>query len=272
MANIKLGCEVYTWFMKESGKAYENQLDHMIEIAAKAGFKGIEPMQFWMGDFFDTGKLKECLDKHSMELAGIALILDWNHPEETEEEKKAADDTIAFLKNFPGAKLCTVQMPTSRDNLEERRLNLVANLNAVSRRAKEQGLECSFHPNSPPTSINRTEEDYDVIIPGLDAEVTGWTPDVGHIANGGMDPLTKMKQYKHLINHIHYKDWDGNPEWTVMGEGKVEFVEITKWLVEQDFNGWILCEDEANAAIDDPDGITLHDGEYCKEKLVPVIS
>ncbi|MEM7387467.1 MAG: sugar phosphate isomerase/epimerase, partial [Verrucomicrobiota bacterium] len=124
MSNIKFGCEVYTWFMKEDGKAYENKLDHMIGIANKAGFTGIEPMHFWMGDLSDPDKLSDCLKVNGVDLAGIALVLDWNNPEETEEEKKAGDDTIALLQKFPGSKLCTVQMPNGRHDLEQRRLNL----------------------------------------------------------------------------------------------------------------------------------------------------
>ena len=54
---------------------------------------------------------------------------------------------------------------------------------------------------------------------GLDATVTGWTPDVGHIRNGGMDILSKMAEFRPLINHIHYKDWDGNPDRVIMEGG-----------------------------------------------------
>jgi len=268
---MKFGAEVYTWFMSESGKTYENKLDHMIKVASQAGFTGIEPMHFWMGDLLDPTRLAASLSEHNMALAGIALVLDWNDPEETDEERKQADSCIELLQKFPGAKLCTVQMPAGRHDLEQRRLNLVANVNEVSRRAVAAGIECSFHPNSPETSINRTEEDYAVIINGLNPEVTGWTPDVGHIANGGMDPLTKMKEWQHLINHVHYKDWDGNPEWTLMGEGKVDFKAITQWLKDIHFQGWVICEDEADKAIEDPDGVTLHDGEWCKNELYPII-
>ena len=44
--------------------------------------------------------------------------------------------------------------------------------------------------------------DYDIILNGLDSSVTGWTPDVGHIRNGEMDVLSKMKEFSSLINHI----------------------------------------------------------------------
>ena len=86
-----------------------------------------------------------------------------------------------------------------------------------------------------------------------------------------MDPLTKMKEFSSLINHVHYKDWDGKPEWALMGEGKVDFIGITQWLADQNFDGWIICEDEADKAIEDPDGVTLHDGEYCQKNLMPII-
>ncbi|MEZ0387778.1 MAG: sugar phosphate isomerase/epimerase family protein, partial [Verrucomicrobium sp.] len=184
MAKIKFGSEVYTWFMQGSGQAYNNKLDHMIQVAGESGFAGIEPMHFWMGDLADPAKLKESLDKNKVELAGIALVCGWNEAVETADERKQADDTIALLKHFPGAKLCTVPLPTNRKNIQERRLNLVKNVNAVSRRAVGEGVACSFHPNSPPSSVVRTQEDYDVIISSLDPTVTGWTPDVGHIARG----------------------------------------------------------------------------------------
>ena len=114
MSKILLGAEVYTWFMSESGKTYENKLDHMIEVISKSGFTGIEPMYVWMGDWADPVRLKEKLDEHGVQLAGIALALDWNNPEETAEEKVQADSAIALIKHFPDCVLCTVQMPTGR--------------------------------------------------------------------------------------------------------------------------------------------------------------
>ena len=269
---LKFGTEVYTWFMKENGLAYANQLGHMIDVAAQAGFKGIEPIHSWMGDLSCADRLEEKLKSAGIDLAAVALVLSWNHPEETEEERQAADSTIELLKRFPDAVLCTVQMPEGRHDLDQRRLNLIANLNAVSRRAAEAGVTASFHPNSPESSTNRTEEDYRVILEGLNDSVTGWTPDVGHIINGGMDPLEKMKEYSNLINHVHYKDWDGSPEFALMGEGKIDFTSITQWLINQEYEGWIICEDEAERAIDDPDGVTLHDGKWIRESLLPSLS
>ena len=269
---MKFGAEVYTWFMKENGAVHANRLDHMIRVSAAAGFTGIEPTHAWMGDLSDPDRLADALKASGIDLAAVAFVQSWNGTEENEQERKEADAIIELLTRFPGSILCTVQMPEGRHDLDVRRLNLVANVNAVSRRACEAGVPASFHPNSPKSSINRTEEDYRVILEGLDREVTGWTPDVGHIINGDMDPLATMKEYASLINHVHYKDWDGNPEFALMGEGKVDLLGVTRWLHDRDYAGWIICEDEAPQAVDDPDGVTLHDGRWIKEVLIPTLT
>jgi len=267
--DFRFGAEVYTWFMNNNGKTHQGRLGHMIEVISKAGFKGVQPIHFWMGGLSDPQLLKEILIEHKIELAAISLVLEWNGSKETEAEQREADQIIDLLKHFPGAVLCTVQLPTGRHDIIDRRQRLTTIINAVSRRAAENGVPCSFHPNSPHTSITRTEEDYAVILESLDKEVTGWTPDVGHIINAGMDPLRKMKDYASLINHVHYKDWDGEPEFTLMGKGKVDFLSITKWLKEINYNGWIICEDEGKEAIEDPDAVTLHDGSWINETLLP---
>ena len=268
---FRFGAEVYTWFMNNDGETYKGQLGHMIEVIAKAGFTGIQPIYSWMGPLSDPALLEEKLKKEGIALAAVALALDWNEKEETEEERKEADQAISLLQRFPGAVLCTVQKPSGRHELTARRRNLVNIVNKVSRRAVEKGVPCSFHPNSPHSSITRTEEDYQVILESLDSSATGWCPDVGHIINGGMDPLEKMKEYASLINHVHYKDWDGEPEFALMGKGKVDLIGITQWLKDQDYKGWIICEDEGKEALEDPDFVTLHDGRWVNEKLLPAL-
>ncbi len=269
---FRFGAEVYTWFMQEEGRAYANRLDHMIRVSAEAGFAGIEPVHSWMGDLSDPARLEDELREAGMALAAVALVLEWNGPEETEAERRQADETIQLLQRFPGALLCAVQLPTGRHDLAVRQKNLVSNVNAASRRAADAGVVATFHPNSPHTSIQRTEEDYRIVLENLDASVTGWTPDVGHIANGGMDPLAKMQEYESLINHVHYKDWDGDPEFVVMGAGKIDFAGITNWLLRKGYEGWIICEDEGPEAIEDPDGVTRHDGRWIRDTLLPALS
>lgn len=241
----------------------------MIEIISKAGFSGIQPIFTWMGDLIDPVLLAEKLKENGIQLAALALALEWNGDAETEREREVADHAISLLEKFPGAVLNTVQIPTGRHDLAIRQQRLINTVNTVSRRAAEKGIPCSYHPNSPHSSIIRTEEDYKIVLESLDPAATGWTPDVGHIINGDMDPLSKMKEYQSLINHVHYKDWDGNPEFALMGKGKVNLLEITQWLKDIQYSGWIICEDEGKEALEDPDFVTLHDGQWIQNDLIP---
>jgi inosose dehydratase len=268
-SKLRFGSEVYTWFMAGNGETNKGKLGHMIEVIGKAGFTGIQPIFTWMGDLVDPILLKNRLTENNIELAALALALDWNGATETETERQIADNAIELLTHFPNAVLNTVQIPTGRHDLETRQKSLVNIVNKVSKRAADKGIACSFHPNSPHSSIIRTEQDYKIVLESLDTTVTGWTPDVGHIINGGMDPLGKMKEYQHLINHVHYKDWDGNPEFALMGTGKVDLLGITQWLKDIDYSGWIICEDEGAEAVDDPDFVTLHDGNWILNDLLP---
>ena len=58
MSNIKFGSQVYTWFMQETGKGYDNKLDHMIKVAAEAGFKSIEPMVLEISEIRSNSKTR----------------------------------------------------------------------------------------------------------------------------------------------------------------------------------------------------------------------
>ena len=111
-------------------------------------------------------------------------------------------------------------------------------------------------------SIYRTYEDYKILLNGLKSDWIGYTPDVGHIAKVDMDPLSIVKEYRSLVNLIHYKDMFADGSWAPTGQGIIDFKEITHYLIDTDFKGWVVMEDECDRAISDPDGVTLDDGIY----------
>ena len=149
--------------------------------------------------------------------------------------------------------------------------NLLNCVNAIAERASAKGIECSYHPNSPLGSIYRTEEDYKILLDGLNSQYIGYTPDVGHIAKVDMDPLSIIKQYRDLINLVHYKDIYEDGQWAPTGKGVINFRDITNYLQESGYEGWIIMEDECDEAIEDPDGVTFHDGKYIESQLKPLI-
>ena len=270
MEKIKLACETYTWQMP--GEQYKGRLEHIMKVASAAGYKGIEPDSSFLHHLSDAGLMKESLQKYELELSVFCYVEDWSLKQETEAERKRADDWITFMESFPDSLFLLVQMPgKDRLNLDERQQNLLSCVNAIARRAADRGIKCSYHPNSPMGSIYRTEEDYKILLSGLDSKVIKYTPDLGHIAKGGMDPLSIVKEYHELVNCIHYKDMYPDGRWALMGEGVIDFTGTTRYLKSIDFEGWIVVEDECDLAITDPDSVAMEDGLYNKKILEPLL-
>lgn len=267
MANIRFTCETYAWIM--CGDKYIGKIDHMADIAAQAGFQGLEPMNLQLGPFWDHVKLKDALDARGIRLSSVAFVRDWLGDGESEDEKREADRMMDLIQSFPYEVLfMPVQMPQKdRSDLEGRQKNFITCVNGLARRAADRGITCSYHPNSPEGSIFRVREDYDKLLPLLDRQAIGWTPDVGHLAKGGMDPVAIIREYRELVNHIHFKDMHPDGSWAQTGEGSLDFRTIIEDLVKTDFNGWVVFEDECDEAIDDPDGVTLKDGVYIRDTV-----
>lgn len=267
---IQIGTQTYTWQM--SGGKYDGKLDHILKVAGKAGFAGVEPETRFLGRLEDPVLLKEELEANQVRLPALTLVEDWLGDGESEAERERADACIQILESFPGTLLNLCQMPgEDRENLEERQRNLLACVNQIARRAADKGIRVGYHPNSPAGSIYRTREDYKVLLDGLDAEVIGYIPDAGHIAKGGMDALEIIKEYRELVVHVHYKDMFEDGRWAPLGKGSIDDQEITRYLVETGYDGWIVVEDECDEAVVDPDRIASDDGIYVREKLIPIV-
>ncbi|MDF2723099.1 MAG: hypothetical protein K0Q59_2774 [Paenibacillus sp.] len=261
---IHIGCQTYTWQM--SYDKYAGKLSQLLDVIQKAGYAGVEAEVCMLGSYYDDpGRLAGDLDKRALKLAALTLALPWTQAEETEEERKEADRLIAYLRHFPGAKLILVQLPGGREgNLPERQRNAMRIINEVGRRASEQGLVCAHHPNSPAHSLFRTQGDYDVMFSCMDERYVGYAPDSGHIANGGMDALTLLRQTRSLIRHVHFKDISASGQWAAMGNGVIDHPAIVDMLRQTHYEGWIMVEEESEQAKADPDAAALHNGAYMR--------
>jgi inosose dehydratase len=256
-----------------AGTRYLGQAAHLMTIAARAGFAGMELETIFLGDLWQPEWLAEALRLNGLELAALTLGGAWRYPQETDEERASADRVMNLLELFPQAILALGQVPgPDRSALRERQENLLRCVHAIAQRAHDRGIQASYYPNSSPGSIVRVADDYEFVLTQLDTSVVGYTPDVGHIANGGMDPLDVVTRYRALITHVHYKDLAHDGEWAQMGEGVIDFPAITRYLRDSGYQGWIIMEDECPQAALEPDEVALRDGTYVKEHLLPIVA
>ena len=268
-STIRFSCQTYAWQM--SGTTYTGQLPRFVEVASGAGFAGLEAEPFMLGDYSDIARAHAVIDPSDLELSSVAFVAGWRSARETDEERGAADHFIRFVSSFPGALLLLVQAPgPDREDLRERQQNAIACVSAITERAAAAGVRTSFHANSPAGSVFRTREDYEILLDGLDCGETGFTPDAGHLAKGGMDPLDVIRTYRSRVDHIHLKDYSPAGGWQLTGRGSVDFPGIVTYLRDTGYGGWIVVEDESDEAITDPDAVTRAAGAYVRSVLEPV--
>lgn len=266
MMNIMYACETYTWQMP--GEQYKGRLEHIMSIMHQAGFEGIEPETSFLGQLSDPLRMQDTLAAYDLQLAALCHVEMWANATETDAERANADKWMNFLSHFPDTVYLLVQLPgADRSHLEMRQNHLLSCVNDIAERAYDRGITCSYHPNSPMGSIFRTREDYMRLLEGLKSQWIGYTPDVGHIAKGGMNPLGIIQEYRELINLVHYKDIYKDGRWAPTGEGVIDMQSITAYLNSTGYKGWIVMEDECDRAIIDPDQVTLNDGAYLSKHI-----
>ncbi len=259
------GCQTYSWEM--SLERFQGRLSHMTTVAAAAGFTGFEPETVMLGENWTAAALKSALDAAGLQLAALALVCDWRESSETTAERDLADRVIEAVAAFPGAIINLVQRPgENRDDLAPRETNALKCIAAVAERAAMARVECAFHANSPAGSVFRTAADYDRLLAELDPMV-GFTPDVGHIAAGGMDPVHIIRRMGHRVQHVHIKDIAADGSWAATGTGVLDIPRIIETLDELAYDRWIVFEDESPTAAVNPDRAFRDTGTYMERVL-----
>ncbi|MBW3096000.1 sugar phosphate isomerase/epimerase family protein [Pseudohoeflea coraliihabitans] len=268
---IRFGCQTYTWQM--SGERYLGELDRIIGVAGDAGFSGLECEIQFLGKLRDPALMQKALDDAGIDFAALSIVSDWAENRETDAEKAETDFAIDYLAtSFPDAILNIVPFAgPNRDNLAERQDNHLAIINDIARRAADRGLKATYHPNSVPGSTCITRDDYRKMLDGLDTTIVGWCPDIYHIKAGGMQPLELLRDYRELVGHVHYSDFDAQITPQAMGQGVMDYEAVTSYLAETGYDGWLVVEDHCEWAKSEPDEVTRSNGRYFREKLAPLI-
>lgn len=268
---IKFGCQGSTWVLNYDIEA--DVIDQLMDDVQNAGFQGIDIQVALLGKYKnDPEKLKAELDRRGLELAALTLPTSFEGGEETEQERKDSDFYMDYLKHFPGAIMnVPSRIGESRDNLEQRQNEIIAGANKLGKRAYEKGITTSIHPISYKTSYWRFRDDYDKLLNGLDGKYMGYTPDVGHLTFGDIDAVELIKEYRPLIKHVHFKDATYNKEWKKMGEGDIDFKGCVQALVDTDYDGWIMVEEETELAQKETRKVIKDISEYVNRELKPII-
>lgn len=298
---IKIANAPCSWGVLEfdlDGKAagYEQVLDEIRET----GYEGSE-----LGDWgfmpAVPAELKKVLDQRELAMVGafvpVFLKDRSKHQAGAEAAVKTArlmadagytnafivlaDDNGSVPERTQNAGRVTAGMGLSED--EWKTFAEGANLVAGEVKAKT-GLRTVFHHHC--AGYVETPAEIDQLMALTDPTLVGLVLDMGHYRFGGGDPLSALIKHKERIWHIHFKDchaaiaeqsrkegWDyfksvGSGVFCELGKGSVNFTAIVAVLKEQNYQGWIVVEQDVLPGMGDPKTCAQRNRDYIKSLKV----
>ncbi|MDF9828737.1 sugar phosphate isomerase/epimerase [Parabacteroides sp. PF5-6] len=151
----------------------------------------------------------------------------------------------------------------------------------IAREVKKQtGLRTVFHHHC--GGYVETPEEIATLLTFTDPEQLGLVLDMGHYMFGGGDPLQALRQYADRIWHIHFKDCDpaiaaksreegmdyfqsvNSGVFCELGKGAVDFQAIVAELHQQNYDEWIVVEQDVLPGMGNPKTCAQRNREFIK--------
>lgn len=272
IANAPCSWGVLEFGLEGKTAGYQTVLKEMSDT----GYIGTE-----LGDWgfmpTDPALLKESLAKQNLDLIGAFVPVNFTDSVAHEQGARTAIRTAALLsavnpdeakivlsddngknpirKKLAGRIESQHGLKTSEWDLFAKGVEFVA-----KRVLEETGVECVFHHHC--AGFIETPDEIEALMKRTDPDLIGLCFDTGHYAFGGGDPVQGLKRFSGRINHVHFKDWDqklseksaeqewdyfesvGNGIFCELGKGSIDFEAVLKELRAQNYDGWIVVEQD----------------------------
>jgi inosose dehydratase len=233
--------------------------------------------------------------KRGLELCGFFQWVDLRHADTFAEEVLAIVERLRQLSELGCQHLIIAdRMTPERDaiagqvppdgsaSLDEDGYKLLAqHADTLARTAREHGFSTHYH-NHVGTYVE-TPEEVERFARNVAGSAVDFCFDTGHYAYGGGDPQAFIEANLAQIGHLHLKDVDGpvlaraktermsfrgalrNLVFAPLGQGSAGIGEIVTHLLEQQYPGWIVIEQDTCAG--DPTATARDNLQYVTHVL-----
>jgi inosose dehydratase len=254
-AGIKVGCQTYTWEML--GDRWSGGPDDLLEAIAEGGYAGIEITDTMIGHYADRpADFAAALKNKGLTLVAFAMASKsgFTVREQIPADLDTARRWIDFVAGFPGALVSMGSATVTSDGPRADKFEIAAEFyNRAGELGKAAGVDIAVHPSSHHDTLLFDRADYDRIFSLLDNDLVGWVPDTGHMLRGHADMIDTLRTYSDRIRYVHLKDADAAGRWTMLGEGTCDIQAVIDICAAAPrFNGWVVLEEESDAAAAEP--------------------
>lgn len=227
---LKVGHTGITWGFRP------DDAPQAIHDVGSLGYWGYETFGEYLDAWEPKGGMQQLLDP-----AGVALIsaycnFNLTDPAKRKDEVDKAVRWAKLIHKTGGVTAVLGPNPVRRTayDFKASKGDIVSALNEISKAITDQGVTAALHQHTG-TCIEYRDEVYSV-LDSVDTKVVKFGPDVGQLAKGGSDPVQVVKDHLSLVRHVHFKDWNGGPNWVEycpLGQGKVNLPAVLDLLEQQ---------------------------------------
>jgi inosose dehydratase len=247
----RIGCQTYTWEMLSP--RWQGSPDDILDLVSAAGYDGVEFSNAMIGGYLGApDRFAAALERRGLALAAYAYAATgFTDPARYEADLAGAEQALAFARAM-GAPLCLggPAAPT-REEYERSFAQAVRFYRAVAERGAAAGITVCVHPHSHYGSLVESAAEYDALLAATEDAGLMFNPDCGHIVRSGTDLMPCLRRHRSRIAHVHIKDADAAGNWKALGDGRIAWPEVFDFLRESGYTGWIVAEEESDAAFAD---------------------
>lgn len=148
---------------------------------------------------------------------------------------------------------------------------LCERLEELGATAGELGLWLAYHPHL--DTLVETPDQLERLMSGLDTERCGLCVDPAHVAAGGGDPVTVVREHGPAIRHVHLKDTrltrgaragERYADFCELGRGAIDLPGFARALADCSFDGLAIIELDGS---DNPEASVRESLAYVRERL-----
>lgn len=292
VANAPCSWGILEFGLEGKTAGYETVLKEM----ADTGYMGTE-----LGDWgfmpTEPSMLMETLTKQNLDLIGAFVPVNFLNPIAHERGARTAIKIADLLSAVNPDEAKIVLSDENGHNPVRRKLAgriepqhglkisewdiFAEGVEFVAKRVLEEiGVESVFHHHC--AGFVETSEEIQHLMDRTDPSLVGLCFDTGHYAFGGGDPVNGLIKFSDRINHVHFKDWDqkisekstknewdyfesvGNGIFCELGKGSIDFSAVLKELRRQNYDGWVVVEQDILPGMGSPKESAKRNREFLK--------
>ena len=251
----QLSCQINLW-----GDRYEDGMAYLSNTAITAVELGSNILMRYE---HEAGKWMELVERHRL---AISAVYEFGHFDNWNRRREIYlhHDRLASLLERSAINTVVLGpgliMQRHRTTQDEGRL--LRSILEVSKRYEAHGVNVAIHPHWAHCIF--MEDEIDRLMENTPNRI-GLVPDLGHIAEAGMDILSLLQKYISRIPCIHIKDYkplvtpptriyERRMSFCEVGQGVANFPRLFRMLQKEGYKGWLTLEME-NAKAGSPENV-----------------